>query len=74
MGLINKTKREPIEWEKIFANDNMTGKRLMYNIHKQFNQFNIKQNPPRTKNNLIKKRAEELNILPKRKCRWPIGT
>ena len=38
---INKTKRQPTEWEKIFAND-MTNKRLTPNIYKQLIQLNIK--------------------------------
>ena len=35
-------KRQPTEWEKIFAN-NMTDKRLLYSIYKQFIQLNIKK-------------------------------
>ena len=35
-------KRQPTEWEKIFASY-MTGKRLISKIHKQFIQLNIKQ-------------------------------
>ena len=40
---INKTKRQPSEWEKIFAND-ATYKRLISKIYKQLMQLNIKKN------------------------------
>ena len=42
-------KRQPTEWEKIFAND-MTNKELISNIYKQLIQFNIQKT-----NSLIKK-------------------
>ena len=37
-------KRQPTEWENIFAND-MTDKQLLFEIYKQLIQLNIKQPP-----------------------------
>ena len=39
---INKTKRQPLEWKKIFANE-ATLKGLISRIYKQFMEFNIKK-------------------------------
>ena len=55
METINKMKRQPTEWEKIFAID-MTNKGLISKINNSYNLI-----PKKTPNNPIKKWAEDLN-------------
>ena len=39
---IKKTKRQPMEWEKIFANDT-TDKRLVSRIYREFLKLNMQE-------------------------------
>ena len=54
-GTINKMKRQPSEWEKIFANE-ATNKELISKIYKRFMQLSFKK-----MNSPVKKWAEDLN-------------
>ena len=63
---INKTKRQSMNWGKIFAND-MTDKGLISKIYKQLIQLNIKKT--QSKNG----QKTKTDISPKT-YRWPTGT
>ena len=69
METINKTKRHPTDWEKIFENV-VTNKVLAFKIYKQLMMFNIIKT-----NNPIKKEADDLNRHSLKKTyRYPRGT
>ena len=65
----NKTKRQPSEWEKIFANE-ATDKGLISQIHKQLMQLSIKKTKTQSKN----RQKTEIDISPKKIYRWPTDT
>ena len=69
---INKTKRQPTEWKKIFASD-ATNKGLISKTYKQRIQLNIKKKE-KEKNQLKNRQKTSIDLSPKKIYRWPTGT
>ena len=66
---INKTKRQPMEWEKIFAND-ISDKGLVSKICTELTKPHTRET-----NNPVKKWAEEqIDTFPKKTSKWPTDT
>ena len=64
METMNKMKRQPMDWEKTFAND-AADKGLISKIYKQLMQLNIKNQTAQLKN----RQKIQIDISPKKTCR-----
>ena len=65
---INKMKRQPSEWEKIFANE-ATDKRFISKMYQQFIQLTLRKQTAQSKNGQKTKET----FLQKKPYRWPIN-
>ena len=64
---ISKVKRQPLEWEKIIANET-SDEELISKIYKQLMQLNTRKTKPN------QKVGKRINISPKKRYRWLINT
>ena len=60
---VNRMKRQPTEWEKLFSNG-MTDKGLISKIYKHLIQLKEKKNGQKN----------WIDIFPETECRHPVGT
>ena len=66
-------KRQPKEWEKIFANS-ATDKGLIYKVYKQLIQPNGNNNNKPQTIQLKNGRKTDIDVAPEETPRWPTGT
>ena len=67
---IDKMKRQPTDWETIFANHE-TNKGLFSKIDKQLIQLNIKNTAKHR--HPVKKCAGLIDVAPEKACAWPVA-
>ena len=66
-------KRQPKEWEKIFANS-ATDKGLIYKVYKQLIQPNGNNNNKPQTIQLKNGQKTDIDVAPEETHRWPTGT